>query len=109
MIWINYREIAVIRVGKADEEYEGLNGRMNSLENLILAADGNGPFGSHICRFHESKVVPGTANALQIIFLRPSTADGGMHRVNKITHEHVHPNQWGKGRFQNTSAAKNSP
>ncbi|WP_245948357.1 B3/B4 domain-containing protein [Falsibacillus pallidus] len=61
-----------IRTGRPGEEYEGLNGRMNSLENLILASDNDGPFGSAFVDSKKANVVPGTKNAVQIIFLRPS-------------------------------------
>ncbi|WP_433748295.1 B3/B4 domain-containing protein [Falsibacillus pallidus] len=61
-----------IRTGRSGEEYEGLNGRMNSLENLILVSDNDGPFGSAFVDSKKANVVPGTRNAVQIIFLRPS-------------------------------------
>ncbi|WP_251552199.1 B3/4 domain-containing protein [Neobacillus muris] len=61
-----------IRIGHAGEEYKGLNGRMNSLEHLIAAADQNGPFGSPFVDSERTPVTFKTKNALQIIFLRPS-------------------------------------
>ncbi|WP_199738075.1 B3/B4 domain-containing protein [Falsibacillus albus] len=62
----------VIRIGASGEEYEGLNGRSNSLENLIISADDNGGFGSPFVDSTKANVIPGTTSALQIIYLRPS-------------------------------------
>ena len=62
----------VIRIGKENEEYIGLNGRKNSLENLILSSDKNGPFGSPFVDSDKAPVTVHTKNALQVIYLRPS-------------------------------------
>ncbi|MFZ7944880.1 MULTISPECIES: B3/B4 domain-containing protein [Bacillaceae] len=62
-----------IRIGKAGEEYIGLNGRKNSLDRLLLAADQEGPFGSPFVDSERTPVKYTTKNALQIIYLRPST------------------------------------
>ena len=65
----------VIRIGKEGEAYNGLNGRTNSLEQLILSSDENGPFGSPFVDSDKAPVTVDTKNALQIIYLRPSTSD----------------------------------
>jgi DNA/RNA-binding domain of Phe-tRNA-synthetase-like protein len=71
-----------LRVGQAGETYTGMNGRENSLENLIVAADEDGPFGSPFVDSNRASVGNGTANAVQIIFLKPSLpAEEG----NKLT------------------------
>ncbi|MFJ7727906.1 B3/4 domain-containing protein [Neobacillus sp. NPDC097160] len=62
-----------IRIGKEGEEYIGLNGRKNSLDRLIVAADKEGPFGSPFVDSERTPVTYATKNALQIIYLRPST------------------------------------
>lgn len=62
-----------IRIGQEGEEYPGLNGRMNSLHNLIVSSDSQGPFGSTFVDSERSPVTTKTSNALQIIYLRPST------------------------------------
>lgn len=62
-----------IRLGRHGEEYIGLNGRSNSLERLILSSDQNGPFGSPFVDSEKTAVTLNTKNALQIIYLRPST------------------------------------
>lgn len=62
-----------IRVGMDGEEYIGLNGRTNSLSHLILSSDQNGPFGSPFVDSNRTPVTFNTKNALQIIYLRPST------------------------------------
>lgn len=63
----------VIRIGKEGEEYLGLNGRNNSLTHLIVSSDQKGPFGSPFVDSTRTSVTEATRNALQIIFLRPST------------------------------------
>jgi DNA/RNA-binding domain of Phe-tRNA-synthetase-like protein len=62
-----------IRIGQEGEEYPGLNGRMNSLHNLIISSDQQGPFGSPFVDSERSPVTEKTKNALHIIYLRPST------------------------------------
>jgi DNA/RNA-binding domain of Phe-tRNA-synthetase-like protein len=62
-----------IRIGEENEEYIGLNGRINSLKNLIISADDLGPFGSPYVDSDRSPVTESTKNALQIIYLQPST------------------------------------
>ena len=64
----------VIRIGKEGEEYNGLNGRTNSLDHLILSSDENGPFGSPFVDSDKAPVTVDTKNALQIIYLRSSTS-----------------------------------
>lgn len=61
-----------VRIGKEGEEYIGLNGRANSLNGLILSADGAGPFGSPFVDSDRAPVSESTKNALQIIYIRPS-------------------------------------
>jgi DNA/RNA-binding domain of Phe-tRNA-synthetase-like protein len=63
----------VIRIGQAGEEYLGLNGRLNSLNKLIVSSDKEGPFGSPYVDTNRAPVTLETKNALQIIYLRPST------------------------------------
>ncbi|MBL4954316.1 hypothetical protein JK635_19325 [Neobacillus sp. YIM B02564] len=62
-----------IRLGAENEEYLGLNGRINSLNRLIISSDQNGPFGSPFVDSERTAVTTNTKNALQIIYLRPST------------------------------------
>jgi DNA/RNA-binding domain of Phe-tRNA-synthetase-like protein len=62
-----------LRIGQANEEYLGLNGRLNSLEHLIISSDTHGPFGSPFVDSERSPVTENTKNALQIIYLKPST------------------------------------
>jgi len=72
----------VIRFGKENETYNGLNGRTNSLEHLILSSDENGPFGSPFVDSDKAPVTIHTKNALQIIYLQPSTE---IDAANKLT------------------------
>ncbi|TDL66351.1 hypothetical protein E2R56_22540 [Rhodococcus qingshengii] len=72
-----------IEVAKAGEEYLGLNGRMNSLENLIVSSDQLGPFGSPFVDSNRAPVSETTKNALQIIYLQPTTAVNSAERLTE--------------------------
>jgi DNA/RNA-binding domain of Phe-tRNA-synthetase-like protein len=71
-----------LKVGDTGETYIGLNGRENSLENLIVACDGDGPFGSPFVDSDRAPVGGETKNAVQIIFLNPSLS---MEECRKLT------------------------
>lgn len=60
-----------IRIGKEQEEYLGLNGRTNSLHNLIISEDNISPYGSPFVDSERTAVTIETKNALQIIYLNP--------------------------------------
>ncbi|WP_042356694.1 B3/B4 domain-containing protein [Bacillus rubiinfantis] len=62
----------IIRIGEENEEYQGLNGRVNSLHKLIISSDENGPFGSPFVDSERSAVTVQTKNALQLLYLQPS-------------------------------------
>lgn len=62
----------VIQLGGHGDVYEGLNGRTNSLENLLVTSDDNGPFGSPYVDSVRTAVTEETTEAIQIIYLRPS-------------------------------------
>ncbi|MDQ0273766.1 B3/B4 domain-containing protein [Cytobacillus purgationiresistens] len=64
----------VLRLGEENEEYYGINGRSNSLHNLILLSDEQGPFGSPFVDSARSSVSEDTSNAVQVVFLRHSIA-----------------------------------
>ena len=68
-----------IRTGFPEESYDALNGRVVNLENMIVAADNEGPFGSPYVDSERTKVTESAKNLLQIIYLRPSMSkeDGG--------------------------------
>jgi DNA/RNA-binding domain of Phe-tRNA-synthetase-like protein len=61
-----------IRIGAETDEYEGLNGRTNSLQQLIISSDERGGFGSPYVDSVQSAVSEATKNALHLIYLRPS-------------------------------------
>jgi DNA/RNA-binding domain of Phe-tRNA-synthetase-like protein len=61
-----------IRMGKEGEVYVGLNGRSNSLNQLILSADEEGPFGSTFVDSKKTAVTNSTKEAVQIVYLQPS-------------------------------------
>jgi DNA/RNA-binding domain of Phe-tRNA-synthetase-like protein len=72
-----------IEVAKAGEEYLGLNGRMNSIENLIISSDQLGPFGSPFVDSNRAPVTEATKNALQIIYLQPSKSVNSAERLTE--------------------------
>ncbi len=72
-----------IHIGNADEEYHGLNGRINSLHDLIVASDKDGPFGSPFVDSARTAVTFDTKNALQIIYLRPSIDWGNAEKMTE--------------------------
>ncbi|RHW31177.1 hypothetical protein D1B31_22590 [Neobacillus notoginsengisoli] len=72
-----------VRIGTGEEEYRGLNGRMNSLQNLIVSADGSGPFGSPFVDSDRAPVTLETRNALQIIYHRPSLSCEEAEKMTK--------------------------
>ncbi|MED4205965.1 B3/4 domain-containing protein [Neobacillus mesonae] len=71
-----------IRIGGENEEYIGLNGRVNSLHRLIISSDQKGPFGSPFVDSERTAVTNNTKNAIQLIYLRPST---NLEEANKLT------------------------
>ena len=61
-----------ITIGETGDEYIGLNGRINSMENMITSVDQTGPFGSPFVDSERTKVTEDTKQALQIIYFSPS-------------------------------------
>lgn len=72
-----------IKIANPGEEYLGLNGRMNSLENLIVSSDQIGPFGSPFVDSNRAPVTETTKNAFQIIYLQPTTALKSAERLTE--------------------------
>lgn len=58
--------------GGEDDSYDGLNGRSNSLNNLLLLKDDYSPFGSPFVDSVRTAVTAETTEAIQIFFLQPS-------------------------------------
>lgn len=71
-----------ITIGKAEDEYIGLNGRTNSINNMITSVDQEGPFGSPFVDSERTKVTKDTKQALQIIYFGPSIT---IEQANKQT------------------------
>ncbi|MCH1624348.1 B3/B4 domain-containing protein [Ferdinandcohnia quinoae] len=61
-----------IRVGQAEDEYVGINGRVISMKDKILSSDEKGAFGSPYVDSERTAVTTDTKNALQIVYLKPS-------------------------------------
>ncbi|MFJ7638821.1 B3/4 domain-containing protein [Peribacillus sp. NPDC097225] len=62
-----------IKIGGSPDQYPGLNGRVNSMENMIVSADGDGAFGSPYVDSERTKVTEDTKHAIQIIYLQAKT------------------------------------
>lgn len=61
-----------LSIGQEDSGYEGLNGRFNSLTNIPILSDDEGPFGSPYVDSARTAVTKETTHALHVFFLRPS-------------------------------------
>lgn len=77
-----------MRLGEEHEEYYGINGRNNNIQQLIVLADEKGPFGSPFVDSERTAVSAHTKRAIQIVFLRPSMdmaeADKMVHSLMKM-------------------------
>lgn len=65
----------VIALGDEETGYEGLNGRFNSLENMLYSRDDEGAFGSPFVDSKRTAVTEDTTEALHIFYLRPTLSD----------------------------------
>ena len=63
-------------IGNEDDQYEGINERINKMNGLILTKDGIGPFGSPYVDSKRTMVTKETKNAIQFLYLRPSLTHG---------------------------------
>ncbi|MED4073222.1 B3/B4 domain-containing protein [Priestia endophytica] len=63
----------LITIGDENAHYEGLNGRNVTFANSIVSLDNQGAFGSPYVDSVRTKVTETTKNALQIVYLKPST------------------------------------
>lgn len=89
-----------LKVGETGQTYTGLNGRENSLENLIVACDGDGPFGSPFVDSDRAPVGEGTKNAVQIIFLKPSLSKEESGKLTKSLMDMFIGIHGGEGSFE---------
>ena len=64
-----------IALGNEETGYEGLNGRFNSLNNILYSCDEEGAFGSPFVDSRRTAVSETTIDALQIFYLRPSLCE----------------------------------
>lgn len=103
-----------LNLGNASTGYEGLNGRYNSLEDILYSKDALGAFGSPLVDSKRTAVTEATSSALQIFYLRPSISEqeaqelltsagnmftqisGGDYDVNILTKENrkIHFKEW---------------
>ena len=70
-----------IRSGIQGEVFEGLNGRTNQLEKLMISADEVGPFGSPYVDSTRTAVTHATTSAIQIVYLSPSIGKEDAERM----------------------------
>ncbi|WP_100334004.1 B3/B4 domain-containing protein [Bacillus alkalisoli] len=59
-------------IGTGNETYEGLNGNIVNLQNLIHSVDQVGPFGSPFIDSKRTPVTTETRQAIHVIYLKPS-------------------------------------
>ncbi|MFE4897144.1 B3/B4 domain-containing protein [Peribacillus butanolivorans] len=72
-----------IKIGESTDEYNGLNGRLNSMENMITSADRDGAFGSPYVDSERTKVTEETKKAIQIIYLQTQTPIKEAHQLTE--------------------------
>lgn len=72
-----------ITIGETGDEYIGLNGRINSMINIITSVDQTGPFGSPFVDSERTKVTEDTKQALQIIYFGPSITTENANKQTK--------------------------
>jgi DNA/RNA-binding domain of Phe-tRNA-synthetase-like protein len=70
-----------ITLGDDTTGYEGLNGRHNTLANILYSKDALGAFGSPYVDSKRSAVTKNTIEALQIFYLRPSLSDSNCEQL----------------------------
>lgn len=61
-----------IAIGTEQDQYEGINNRINTLSNIIVSKDNEGAFGSPYVDSKRTMVTEQTTNALHLFYLRPS-------------------------------------
>ena len=61
-----------ISTGIEEDGYDGLNGRFNSLHNILFLKDDYSPFGSPFVDSVRTAVTEETTEALHVFFIRPS-------------------------------------
>ncbi|HSP22042.1 MAG TPA: phenylalanine--tRNA ligase beta subunit-related protein [Planococcus sp. (in: firmicutes)] len=61
-----------IALGTAEDQFEGLNNRTNTLEHILVSKDARGAFGSPYVDSTRTAVTENTKNALHIFYLLPS-------------------------------------
>ncbi|MCR8849490.1 phenylalanine--tRNA ligase beta subunit-related protein [Rossellomorea sp. SC111] len=89
-----------LKVGGTGQTYTGLNGRENSLDNLIVACDGDGPFGSPFVDSARAPVGEETKDAVQIIFLKPSLSKEESGKLTKSLMEMFIGIHGGEGSYE---------
>ena len=66
------KEFVEITLGHEEVGYEGLNGRFNTLKNILYSRDEVGAFGSPFVDSTRTAVTGDTTEALQLFYLQPS-------------------------------------
>lgn len=61
-----------LTVATENDQYEGINNRLNTLTNILITKDHQGAFGSPFVDSKRTAVTEQTMNALQVFYLRPS-------------------------------------
>lgn len=87
--------------------YEGLNGRYNSLKNILFSKDAEGAFGSPFVDSVRTAVTEETQNALQLFYLRPSLDDSECNQLLLTAGKMF--TQVNGGEFKTALLTKNNP
>lgn len=74
---------ASLRLGAADERYEGIGKRMWHLGDRPVLADTKGPFGSPISDSTRTQIAEGVAEVLTVIYAPAGTSDAALDEAVK--------------------------
>ncbi|HVB08355.1 MAG TPA: phenylalanine--tRNA ligase beta subunit-related protein [Candidatus Acidoferrales bacterium] len=72
-----------LRLGAADERYEGIGRRVWHLADRPVLADAKGPFGSPISDSTRTQIAEGVAEALTVIYAPAGTSDAALEEAVK--------------------------
>ncbi|EZH68041.1 hypothetical protein DH09_09010 [Bacillaceae bacterium JMAK1] len=64
-----------LTVGTSDESFDGLNGRVNSVDRKLITKDANGPFGSPVVDSVRTAISHETTSGLHVLYIPPSKSE----------------------------------
>jgi len=96
-----------IALGHDEISYEGLNGRLNTLTNILYSRDEVGAFGSPFVDSKRTAVTEETTEALHIFYLRPSLTTEAANELLASAGKMF--NQIHGGHYQTALLSNNAP